>query len=210
MLYIPTRTNKYGLKYLEYYPQHNVWHPGVDYNYGYGDDDRGQPVICPTWGVVEYVSPEGLNGGLGNYLVIYHPWHGVWTRYLHLETITVTVGQKVAPNQLIGTLGKTGTLSAHLHFEVLNYEGLLYVKHWGRPYGRYPTGLTKQEVAVLFRDPMTWLEESQHPHEATTEQLHRRLETARKAILRAQPARATRLRRLIRGLERLLKPKMKV
>lgn len=165
MLLYPTRldSNRTGNGYLTYYAQHRVFHPGVDFNWGpSANADRGQPVFSPTWGIVEFVSPVGTNGGLGNYLVIDHPGLGVWTRYLHLDRIVVRRGDRIAPGQPIGMLGDSGTTSSHLHFEVLNQIGLDFIRRWHRPYGRYPVGLRKDEVASMFLDPIRWIEQSEH------------------------------------------------
>jgi murein DD-endopeptidase MepM/ murein hydrolase activator NlpD len=154
----PTRTDRIGLKFLQYYPGHRVFHPGVDYNWGpSADSDKGQPVITPASGVVVYVSPVGTNGGLGNYLVLGHPQFGVWTRFLHLEDAVVRKGKKLSQEELVARLGDSGTTSAHLHFEVLNAKGFAFVRDWHRPFGRYPTGLSKQSVASMWLDPTLWL-----------------------------------------------------
>src|SRR4051794_38440999 len=128
MLPNPTRTDRIGLKYLEYYAPHKAFHPGVDFNWGpLPGSDKGQPVLTPARGKVIYVSPKGTNGGLGNYLVVEHPQLGTWTRYLHLDDVAVKRGQKVLQEQLLGHLGDSGTTSAHLHFEVLNGQGFIFI-----------------------------------------------------------------------------------
>ena len=165
MLEFPTRheAKRFGLRYLQYFPRQNVFHPGVDYNYGVGDQDKGQEVLSPTWGVVEYVSERGTNGGLGNYIVIRHPHNGpAWTRYLHLDSTEVLQGQTVAPGQLIGRLGDSGTDNAHLHFEVLTQKGIDWIKGHYRPYGKYPIGVKKKTVSELWMDPMEWIETQNH------------------------------------------------
>src|SRR3954462_1670538 len=109
MLDTPTRTSRTGYGYLQSDNDHNVDHPGVDRNWGpYGNSDLGQPVIPHTWGIVEYVSPEGYNGGLGNYLVLYYPHLKRWARFLHLDSIIVKVGDKTPPKQTIAYLGTSG------------------------------------------------------------------------------------------------------
>lgn len=42
------------------------------------------------------------------------------TRYLHLDTVepSITVGQVVSQDTVIGTIGKTGATTPHLHFEI--------------------------------------------------------------------------------------------
>lgn len=204
MLAPPTRTDRVGNRYLEWYAPHDVFHPGVDFNWGpTANADFGQDVVSPTWGIVEYVSPMGTNGGLGGYLVVYHPHLSAWTRYLHLEAIFVRAGDVVAPHQAIAKLGDSGTTSAHLHFEVLNDKGLAFVRDYKRPYGRYPTGLSKPAVASMWLDPVAWLRDSRHPEPG--EDIEARLRSARNALRWANPARRSLLLRLIDTLSDLLK-----
>lgn len=72
-------------------------------------------------------------GGAGNYIIIRHnpgdsnqylkycPSQD-YTRYYHLDTVGVSVGQSVTQGQQIGTVGNTGNTQGptglHLHFEV--------------------------------------------------------------------------------------------
>ena len=72
-----------------------------------------------------------MTGG-GNTVVIRHEgtqWYQ--TRYVHLKSRSVTVGQKVLAGQKIGVGGNTGNSTGpHLHFEVLlipnDYKGYSY------------------------------------------------------------------------------------
>jgi murein DD-endopeptidase MepM/ murein hydrolase activator NlpD len=75
------------------------------------------PIVAAGAGTV--VS-AGWRSGYGNTVVIDHG-NGVATLYAHQPTggITVSVGQKVAKNARIGTVGSTGySTGPHLHFEV--------------------------------------------------------------------------------------------
>lgn len=203
MLFHPTKWDpvRTGNHFLEYYKPHDVWHCGHDYNYGFGNQDKGQTVHACTWGIVEYVSPQGTNGGLGNYLVIHHPHNNVWTRYLHLDRIDVKEGATVSPNQIVGLLGNSGTVSAHLHMEVLTKEGLEYVKQWTRPYGRYPVGMSKEKVAKLWKDPIKWIETEDHyVGFSPTDQIKQ----ANNALKWATGLRKTALLRLIERLTKML------
>jgi murein DD-endopeptidase MepM/ murein hydrolase activator NlpD len=89
-------------------------HPGVDLL---------APVGTPVWAaqggrVVQAVSGGGYNGGYGNLVVIDHP-NGLETRYAHLSTVRVSVGQTVTQGEVVGNVGVTGNTSGpHLHFEV--------------------------------------------------------------------------------------------
>lgn len=55
----------------------------------------------------------------GNYVMIYHG-NGLYTRYLHLDSLSVSVGQQVTKGQKLGVMGNTGnSFGAHLHFDVM-------------------------------------------------------------------------------------------
>jgi hypothetical protein len=61
----------------------------------------------------------GPDAGYGNEALIDHGY-GLTTKYGHLRTLTVVVGQEVSRGQIIGTVGVTGrTTGPHLHYEVL-------------------------------------------------------------------------------------------
>ena len=56
--------------------------------------------------------------GFGNYVEIDHG-HGITSIYGHLNTILVSVGQKVTIDTVIGTRGTTGwSTGPHLHFQI--------------------------------------------------------------------------------------------
>ena len=55
----------------------------------------------------------------GNYVMIYHG-NGLYTRYMHLDSLNVSVGAQVTKGQKIGVMGNTGnSFGAHLHFDVM-------------------------------------------------------------------------------------------
>lgn len=56
-----------GLKYLEYYQPHNVFHPGIDINDGAGNADLGNPIRSTVDGVVRFT---GNNAGWGHHIWI--------------------------------------------------------------------------------------------------------------------------------------------
>ena len=193
----PTRfqAERTGYKYLQFVKAKGYTHPGIDYNWSFGDSDRGQAVISPTWAVVEYVSPKGYNNGMGQYVVLYHPYHGVWTRYMHLDSAFVYGGQRLAKDQPIGTLGDSGTSSAHLHFEVLNANGIEYIRNHTLPYGRYTNGLSYAQVAEKWLDPEAWIANaSDPPYDQVLRDL---LEKWQKALFRANTMRKNALTRAI-------------
>jgi murein DD-endopeptidase MepM/ murein hydrolase activator NlpD len=76
---------------------------------------RGTPVYAYTNGKVV---TAGWGNMTGNYVVIDHGG-GLRTKYLHLSSISVSVGQTVKVGQKIGGVGSTGySTGNHLHFEV--------------------------------------------------------------------------------------------
>ncbi|MFV0484442.1 MAG: M23 family metallopeptidase [Bacteroidales bacterium] len=87
-------------------------HTGIDLS-----ARTGTPVYATGGGVV--VEAEFNGGGYGNNIVIDHGF-GYKTRYGHLHSIGVRVGQKVKRGENIGGVGNTGTsVGAHLHYEVI-------------------------------------------------------------------------------------------
>jgi murein DD-endopeptidase MepM/ murein hydrolase activator NlpD len=60
----------------------------------------------------------GREGSFGKVVRIEHEF-GVSTLYAHLARITVSVGNYVAENTVIGKMGNTGrSAGAHLHYEI--------------------------------------------------------------------------------------------
>jgi len=84
-------------------------HTGLDMR-----GDTGDPVRVTANGTVTIAS---YNGGYGNLVEVEHG-NGLATRYGHLSSIGVKVGQSVKIGQVIGKLGSTGrSTGPHLHYE---------------------------------------------------------------------------------------------
>ncbi|PQE87521.1 hypothetical protein CUS75_08215 [Enterococcus faecalis] len=91
----------------------NVIHGGIDI----ASMPAGSmpPVYVARSGTVETVTYDGTGG---NYVVIKHD-DGYWTYYGHLDSVDLSVGDKVTTNSRVGVMGATGLASGvHLHFEV--------------------------------------------------------------------------------------------
>jgi len=104
-------TSFFGTRRLYQSPSYEFYgyHEGADF-----DGEIGAPVYAPAAGVVALAEPLFVRG---NAIVIDHGW-GVYTGYWHLSQINVTVGQRVAPGELIGLVGHTGlSTGAHLHWD---------------------------------------------------------------------------------------------
>ncbi len=89
---------------------HAAFHPGLDF-----PRPRMTPVYATAPGVVSFA---GARSGYGDTVEITHD-RGFVTRFAHLGTIAVGVGQKVTVHQRIGAIGSTGrSTGPHLHYEV--------------------------------------------------------------------------------------------
>lgn len=110
-------TSPYGSRW-------GTFHYGVDIG-----NSRGTPVVASASGkvvkVVNYCKEgnSSCGGRYGNYITIEHP-NGMKTKYAHLGSVNVSLGQNVNQGQLIGKIGNTGrSTGPHLHFEVINSNG---------------------------------------------------------------------------------------
>lgn len=85
-------------------------HTGIDLKASYGDT-----VGTSLPGTISFA---GVKRGYGNVVVVDHGG-GISTYYAHLAAITVSLGQPVDANQVIGLIGSTGrSTGPHLHYEV--------------------------------------------------------------------------------------------
>jgi murein DD-endopeptidase MepM/ murein hydrolase activator NlpD len=88
-----------------------AFHKGVDIRAG-----TGTPVRSTADGIVIHAGWE--MSGYGRLVVVEHAG-GTQTWYAHLSHISVTVGQDVRRDDVIGAVGSTGRVTAaHLHYEV--------------------------------------------------------------------------------------------
>jgi murein DD-endopeptidase MepM/ murein hydrolase activator NlpD len=76
---------------------------------------EGATIRAIQEGLVVYADPYG---SYGNLIVIEHK-DGLSSHYGHCSSIDVKTGMRVKTGAVIGTVGKTGTVTgAHLHFEL--------------------------------------------------------------------------------------------
>ena len=91
-------------------PRWGTFHKGVDIA-----NAIGTPIVAVTDGEVIDAGPAS---GFGNWVRLRHE-DGTITVYGHMETIDVTVGDKVHAGQKIAGMGSRGfSTGSHLHFEV--------------------------------------------------------------------------------------------
>jgi len=82
----------------------------------------GQDVKASAKGKVTSVETDN-ESGYGTTVTISHP-DGNTSRYSHLDSTTVEVGQNVGQSDVVGTLGNTGkSQKAHLDFRVTDENG---------------------------------------------------------------------------------------
>ena len=109
------------------------YHTGFDLSAGIGT-----PIRAPAAGVVTNAGLGPASGWAGNYVAIRYA-DGTHTLMAHMSTVSVSVGQTVAPCQVVGAVGLTGrTFGPHLHFEV------------------YPPGVNPGDVYSAV-NPQSWL-----------------------------------------------------
>jgi murein DD-endopeptidase MepM/ murein hydrolase activator NlpD len=86
-------------------------HKGIDI----ATHRAGDQVLATADGQV--VATE-YSSDFGNYIIIRHK-HGYYTRYAHLQSMRVRLGQSVQQSEVIGYIGNTGiSTGPHLHYEV--------------------------------------------------------------------------------------------
>jgi murein DD-endopeptidase MepM/ murein hydrolase activator NlpD len=86
-------------------------HKGIDIStYRSGD-----PIVATADGQVVTIE---YTEDFGNYVIIRHK-HGYYTRYAHMLSARVRLGQRVQQGEVIGYIGNTGlSTGPHLHYEI--------------------------------------------------------------------------------------------
>ncbi len=93
------------------------YHEGLDIS-----GDRGDPVYVTADGIVRHAA---FAGAYGNLLTVDHGY-GLETRYGHLASFKVKLGDRVKRGDVIAAVGATGrSTGAHLHYEVRVNDHLL-------------------------------------------------------------------------------------
>lgn len=133
-------------------------HTGVDWNKGSGNQDLGLPIVAIVSGEVVARIKKGDVKGFGNAVIIKTakpPVKGdnLYHRYLHMDTVSVEVGQKVKEGQQIGTVGNSGTTYAHLHLDTWTDRNGLGV-HWN--YDKDTQLLSYEDPYYLITNNLGW------------------------------------------------------
>ena len=94
-------------------PRGSGFHSGIDIC-----NSLGTPVSAADGGTVTYAGSGTGYEGYGNIVVVTHD-DGSQTYYAHLDSISVSEGDKVYRGQEVGLMGSTGrSTGVHLHFEI--------------------------------------------------------------------------------------------
>ncbi len=103
------QSSSYGMRY-DPFTRRPAFHSGLDF-----PGAVMSPVRSTAPGVVSFT---GVRSGYGRTVEVDHG-SGFKTRYAHLQSIAVAVGQRVALGQRLGGMGSTGrSTGPHLHYEV--------------------------------------------------------------------------------------------
>ena len=107
-------------------------HTGVDYNHG--TNDEGYRIYAIASGVVAGTKANGQVRGFGNALIIKTKGSciggaNMYHRYLHAKSFIVKTGDIIKAGQIIGYVGTTGGVPAHLHLD-LWHDGNGLGAHW--------------------------------------------------------------------------------
>lgn len=107
-----------------FFGRRNLDDRGTTFHYGIDMAAlKGTPVRAAAEGTIIEAS---FGNGYGKTVLIAHT-AGYKTRYAHLNSIKVHVGQTVQNGQIIGTVGATGNVrgngtdASHLHFEIQHH-----------------------------------------------------------------------------------------
>jgi murein DD-endopeptidase MepM/ murein hydrolase activator NlpD len=88
------------------------FHKGLDIS----NTRQGDPVVATADGKVV---TAGYDPSYGNMVILQHP-NGYYTRYGHMQSLSVRKGQVVEKGARIGKIGNTGlSTGAHVHYEVM-------------------------------------------------------------------------------------------
>lgn len=158
-----------GFTFLDWDASNKVFHPGDDYNFGYGDQDLGQPVKASANGIVVHTSKSSK--GYGNMIVIKHTLgynikrfikenYGIetdvlYSLYAHLKDVLVSTGNEIDADSLIGHIGNTGTKWAHLHFEI-------YKDIPDTTWRFYPINWTREKVQEFYLPAYRFIESTKN------------------------------------------------
>lgn len=108
-----TITSPFGKRSDPHGGKFTVFHSGIDIA---GSNAKDRTVVASKSGTV--ICAKRSNKGYGNHVILKHD-NGIQTLYGHLDSISVSEGEKISQGDKLGIEGSTGdSTGTHLHFEV--------------------------------------------------------------------------------------------
>lgn len=143
---------------------YKTYHPGFDYNVGYGNDDLGMELKMIGNGkclLSRLISEDGNSrNGYGECLIFMHALptgEKVYSRYAHLAQRSVGLGEIVEQGRVVGTIGKSGGMEySHLHLEI--FKEKYYTEYLVLKPGYSPQWWSKEQILEYFFDPLGFIE----------------------------------------------------
>lgn len=137
-------------------------HQGIDIGWQTGKGYKHDVFASKSGVVVD----SNFRNDSGNYVVIQHDdgKERQWTRYLHLDSRKVNIGDKVVQGQTIGIRGNTGSSSgAHLHFQLSPIVKTTqeYNRDWCASHGIDPKPFLYKSPNIKYtlHSTLQWLED---------------------------------------------------
>lgn len=167
----PNTSSWVGYDFLQW--TGTTFHPGLDYNYGAGEQDKGLPVLCIGNGFVEKcLGWDGKTKGFGNHAFVKHILEDdtvIYSHYCHLDSFSCTEGKEINKGEEVGKCGGSGGWPSHLHLEVR--------PPINKGYDFWPKGYSKDWVAGNYFDPFGFIEkrkgEEQNPLQAELDKVRK-------------------------------------
>jgi hypothetical protein len=140
---VPWTNKNAGYKYLEYAAPQDTFHPGIDFNSGYGDQDIGNPIKATTDGIVRYV---GIDGSWGLH---------VWTEETASLNLPISPkvqlvfnNQKYANELTLIGLARDRMLSLSGGKVLFDYAPIIYTDYKEIPVKVFMDAIGQQDTAV--------------------------------------------------------------
>ncbi|MFV8754893.1 peptidoglycan DD-metalloendopeptidase family protein [Nannocystaceae bacterium ST9] len=147
----PLANDHSGYVFMEFPDSANGYHPGLDINGpGGGNADCGLTIRAASVGCVTDSTPI-VDWGAATIQSLYSSQ--LWTQqYGHASTITYSPDSAVAKNAPIGTVGKVGAATCHLHFEIRESD------HPSATNASYYGAINQTNVGDFYQNPFPFID----------------------------------------------------
>ena len=140
---VPMANDHPGYEFMDNISQ--GYHPGLDINGpGSTNADCDTVFYSVARGCVRDSSPSNWGSAVVEHYYIPDPWY---SQYGHAQTIDYSVGAAIFKGSSLGTVGRVGTSTCHLHHEIRESD------HPDPQNADYYSGLTWTNVGDRYQDP---------------------------------------------------------